>query len=172
METYYTLEEKYIQALEEMRYGETAKALRILKDLLEAEPQYARTYFQLGKIYYYEVQDYQSAGYYFKRCTELEPGFPDVYQHYLKLLVFLRMEKQAKQIVDYAVSLPGVNTAVIYHQLGLLEEILQNWELALENYYKALKSAISDEEIENLQQALKRIQLKVEAERKYRYQLA
>ena len=171
METYYTLEEKYIQAVEEMRFGETAKALKILNELLEVEPKYARTYFQLGKIYYYDIQDYQSAGYYFERCTELEPDFPEAYPHYLKLLVFLGKEKQARKVAELALLVPGISACGIYEQLGLLNEMLRSWTEALSNYSKGILYALNKEELDNLEDAVKRTRFKMEKTLKYSYQV-
>ena len=106
MDTYYTIEEKYLQAVEEVNYGESPKAFQLLKEIIDNDPLYARAHFQLGKIYYYEIRDYQTAGYHFKTCMDLEPSFPDNYFHYLSLVVFLRMEKQANHIIEKALKFP------------------------------------------------------------------
>ena len=88
MDIYLTIEEKYLQALDELWYGEPPKALQLLNEIIANDPLYARAHYQLGKIYYYEISDYLAAGYHFKTCAELEPQFPDVYFHYLRLLLF------------------------------------------------------------------------------------
>src|ERR1700748_406693 len=102
MDTYYTLEEKYLQAADELRWGETPKALHILNEIINLDPFYARAHFLLGKIQYYQMKDYQTAGYHFKTCVELEPLFPDIYFHYLQLVVFLNMEKLVYSIFNKA----------------------------------------------------------------------
>jgi tetratricopeptide (TPR) repeat protein len=91
MNTYYTIEGKYLKAVEKLDYGRNSKALQLFKEILENEPLHARTHFQLGKIYYYEMNDYQTAGFHFKTCLELEPSFPDNYFDYLHLAVFFNM---------------------------------------------------------------------------------
>lgn len=98
MDIYLTIEEKYLHAIDELSYGHRPKALQLLNEIITDDPFYARAHYQLGKLYYYEINDYQSAGYHFKTCAELEPLFPDVYYHYLSLLVFLNMEKQISLI--------------------------------------------------------------------------
>ena len=85
MNTYYTIEEKYLKAVEEVNFGSTPNGLQLLREIIENDPLYARAHYQLGKIYYYELDDYQTAGYHFKTCMELEPSFPDNYFHYLDL---------------------------------------------------------------------------------------
>jgi tetratricopeptide (TPR) repeat protein len=145
MDIYCTIEERYIQATEELSYGETAKALQLLNELLKADPSYARTYFQLGIINYYHIKDYQVAGYYFSKCIEIEPGFPDVYEDFIKLLVFLNMDKKAKLTASNALKIAGVDHRLIYQQLGLLEEKGQNWRAALDCYRKAYAYSLSKE---------------------------
>ena len=106
MDIYLTVEEKYLQAVEEISYGENPRALQLLNEIVSADPLYARAHFQMGKLYYYEIKDYQAAGYHFKTCAELEPNFPDVYEHYLHLLVFLNMERQVQMVKDKALQVP------------------------------------------------------------------
>lgn len=171
MELYYSLEEKYIQAIEEVRYGETAKAVKLLNEMLAAEPAYARTYFLLGRINYYDMNDYQAAGYFFNKCIELEPGFPDVYTHYIKLLVFLKMDKTATQIAEKALHIPGVDAGLIFEQLGLLAEKNRNWALAIHNYTEGLLSVTSKSASENMEDAIERVKLKMIKQQKYNYSI-
>ncbi|MFD0764958.1 hypothetical protein ACFQZI_08830 [Mucilaginibacter lutimaris] len=126
MDTYYTIEEKYLQAVEELSYGETPKALNLLNELINNDPLYARAHFQLGKIYYYDLKDYQTAGYHFKTCMEIDPLFCDNYFHYLSLVVFLKMDKQVKAVADKALITPGVSASSIYELLGLYAEKTKN----------------------------------------------
>ena len=109
MDTYYTIEEKYLQAVDELTYGENPKALKLLNEIISNDPLYARAHYQLGKIYYYEIKDYQAAGYHFETCVSLEPSFPDVYYPYMHLVVFLNMEKKVNDVAVKALTTPGVN---------------------------------------------------------------
>src|ERR1700761_277085 len=131
MDTYYTSDEKYLQAVDELNFGETPKALQLLNEIISNDAFYGKAHFQLGKIYYYDIKDYQTAGYHFKTCVELEPQFPDVYFHYLHLVVFLTMEKQVNKVVEKALTIPGVNVASIYELLGFFLEKNRNWVKAL-----------------------------------------
>src|ERR1041385_4693644 len=142
MDIYLTIEEKYLQALDELWYGEPPKALQLLNEIIANDPLYARAHYQLGKIYYYEISDYQAAGYHFKTCAELEPLFPDVYYHYLRLLVFLNMEKQFRLVSGKALKIAGVNCASIYNLIGLFAEKKREWADAIEAYRNALLEAI------------------------------
>ena len=169
METYYTVEEKFLQAVEEVNYGEPVKGLQLLKAIIEHDPFYARLHFQLGKIYYYQVQDYQTAGYHFKTCMELEPSFPDVYFDYLSLVVFLNMEKQVHLVAEKTLTVPGVVVADIYDQLGLFYEQNNHLSKALGSYRKAHQAVTYKDLRDEIEESLARVKEKLEGAKRYSY---
>ncbi|MDB4924521.1 hypothetical protein [Mucilaginibacter sp.] len=171
MDTYYTIEEKYLQAVDELSFGETPKGLNLLNEIISNDPLYARAHYQLGIIYYYEIKDYQTAGYHFKTCMELEPSFPDNYTHYLDLLVFLNMEKQVATISIKALNTPGADAAGIYDLLGLFYEKNKQWTKALEAYQKAFMEVTENEEKVNIEQSLKRVRSKMQQTQAYTYHI-
>jgi tetratricopeptide (TPR) repeat protein len=171
MDTYYTIEEKYLQAVDELSFGETPKGLNLLNEIISNDPLYARAHYQLGIIYYYEIKDYQTAGYHFKTCMELEPSFPDNYTHYLDLLVFLNMEKQVAVISVKALNTPGADAAGIYDLLGLFYEKNKQWVKALEAYQKAFMEVTENDEKIKIEESLKRVRSKMKQTLAYTYHI-
>lgn len=137
MDIYTTVEEKYLQAIEELHWGELPKALQYFKQVIAFDEDYARAYFQLGNIYLNHFKDYKTAGYYYKRCIELDADFPDAYEPYLEIVVTLKMHRLVKQVAERALSVPGVSETRIYESLGLYAERLQNFEEAASYFKKA-----------------------------------
>ncbi|HEY9003181.1 MAG TPA: hypothetical protein VIM89_17620 [Mucilaginibacter sp.] len=172
MDIYLTIEEKYLQALDELWYGEPSKALQLLNEIIVNDPLYARAHYQLGKLYYDKIGDYQSAGYHFKICAELEPKFPDVYYHYLRLLVFLNMEKQFKLVSEKALQIPGVNYASVYNLIGLFAEKKREWAEAIEAYRNALLETTCKDEKDDIQESIERVKEKKRQVKKYNYELS
>jgi tetratricopeptide (TPR) repeat protein len=171
MDTYYTIEEKYLQAVDELTFGETPKALNLLNELIANDPLYARAHFQLGKIYYYDFKDYQTAGYHFKTCMEIDPLFCDNYFHYLSLVVFLKMDKQVKAVAAAALNIPGVNAASVYELLGLYAEKNKEWNKAMNAYRNAFMEATTKEQLESTEESIDRIKLKMRQGIVYQYTL-
>ncbi len=171
MDTYFTIEEKYLQAVDEVTYGELPKALQLLKEIIENDPFYARAHFQLGKIYYYKIGDYQNAGYHFKTCMEIEPSFPDVYFDYMALVVFLNMEKQVYLVAVKALTIPGVVVADIYDYLGLFYEQNKNWNLALAEYRKAHAEVTYKRLKDEIEESISRVKEKLQLAKAYQYHL-
>ena len=172
MDTFYTIEEKYLQAVDEMTYGETPKALQLLNEIITNDPMYARAHFQLGKLYYYNIKDYNAAGYHFKTCTELEPLFPDVYVHYLNLIVFLNKANAMPHIVAKALTIPGVNAAAVYNLLGLFAEKNKNWAEALKAYRDAFIEVTCHKQQAEINESIARIKLKTQQGLSYQYHMA
>ncbi len=171
MDTYYTIEEKYLQAVNEAVYGETPKGLQLFKEIINNDPLYARAHYQLGKIYFYEIQDYQSAGYHFKTCVELEPSFPDVYNHYLSLVVFLNMDNKVDDIAAKALITPGVDAADIYQILGLFAEKNKNWADALNAYRTAFMEVIGKKQKSDVEASIDRVKSKIQQGQSFQYYL-
>ncbi len=172
MDTYYTVEEKYLKALEKVNYGKSPKALKLLRDIVSNDPLYARAHYQLGKLYYYDINDYQTAGYHFKTCAELEPAFPDVYFDYLRLVVFLNMEKQVHVIAAKALTVPGVDTAEIHDLLGLFYEKKKDWKNSLAAYHTAFLEVTDKNDKKNIEESLARVNAKIKLGTAYQYHLA
>lgn len=171
MNTYYTIEEKYLQAIDKISYGKTPKALKLLNEIISNDPLYARAHHQLGMIHYYEIKDYQTAGYHFKTCMDLEPAFPDNYIHYLDLLVFLNMEKLVSAISTKALNTQGIDTAGIYDLLGLFYEKNKQWTKALEAYQKAFMEVTDNKEKSDIELSLQRVRSKMKQTLAYTYQI-
>jgi tetratricopeptide (TPR) repeat protein len=172
MDTYFTIEEKYLQAVDEMRYGETPMSLKLLNQILAEDPSFVRAHFQIGILYYYDLHDYQSAGYHFKVCTELEPSFPDVYFHYLKLLVFLNMERQVNLVAAKALTVAGVPASAIYNFMGLCAESNQKLDVALALYHKGLMLVANKNDKDDIEENIGRVKFKVTKSKAYTYHIA
>lgn len=172
MKTFYTIEEKYLHALDELNYGERSKALKLLNEIIANDPDYARAHYQLGLMYYYAIEDYQAAGYHLKLCAELEPDFPEVYEHYLRLVVLLGMDKMVDNVAKKALNVKGVNIAAINASLGLFAEKKKDWDSAIAYYRLALLESTRKKEQDSLEEDIKRVKDKKRLEVKYNYLVA
>ncbi|MEJ2880673.1 hypothetical protein [Pedobacter sp. GR22-6] len=172
MDILYSVDEKYLQAMEELRYGELPKALHFFNTIIELDPDYARAYYQLGSCYYYQFRNYQTAGYYYKKCIDLEPLFPDVYVHYLKLLITLKMHKAIDATVQKALAVPGISETEVYELLGNYAEQQLDFDAAKAHYQKASLASSDQDEHASFQGHVKRIAQKEHSRKKmvYAYQ--
>jgi predicted Zn-dependent protease len=172
MDIFYTVDEKYLQAVEEYRYGESPKCLQLLNEIMAAEPGYARAWYLAGQIYHQYLNDYQQAGYCFKTCNELDPLFPDVYGPYIKLLAFLDMDKHLNTVKQCALQTPGVDHATIWNMLGQYAERHLNLTEARNCYEKAYARATITKQMEEIESSLERIAVKQARKAAYQYSLS
>ncbi|GAA4333640.1 hypothetical protein GCM10023149_40530 [Mucilaginibacter gynuensis] len=171
MDTFYSVDEKYLQAVDELAYGERPMGLRLLTEIINNDPTYAKAHYQLGKIYYYEVHDYQTAGYHFKTCIDLEPTFPNAYYHYMRLLVFLNMKTQVIKVKEKALTVPGVSAASIYKVSGLFQEKNKNWAAALADYRTAFMEVTDKQQKIDIEEAIERVKSKIQQKQAYTYEV-
>ncbi|MBB6498852.1 tetratricopeptide repeat protein [Pedobacter cryoconitis] len=169
MEILYNVDEKYLQAIEELSYGELPKALHLFNEIIDTDPNYARAHYQLGYCYFYEFKNYQTAGYHFKKCIELDPAFPDSYIDYLKLLVTLKMHKAISVTAEKAFLIPGVNLVELYELMGNHAEQQQDFIAAKEQYEKATLITTDQTAYGNFQEHIKRITAKQKSKEKVMY---
>jgi tetratricopeptide (TPR) repeat protein len=172
MDIYHTIEEQYLQTIDELSFGETTKALQILNDIIGREPGYARAHYQLGMIFYYEIKDYQTAGYHFRLCTQFEPAFPNVYYHFMHLLVFLNRTAQIGLLKEKALETPGVEFSAIYYLMGLHAEKNKNWIESQNFYHKGLMVCTSKSEKDDIMEGIERVGYKQQQSQKYHYQIS
>jgi tetratricopeptide (TPR) repeat protein len=172
MDILYNVDERYLQAVEELMYGDLPKALHYFSAIIDTDPDHARAHYHVGCCYYYHFKDYQTAGYYFKKCIELEPGFPDVYSVYLKLLITLKIHKAIYPTADKALLIPGVNEAEIFETLGNYAEKNQDLVKAKEHYQKAAAATTDQNHHRGIKDHIIRVADKQNAKRKvvYAYQ--
>lgn len=169
MEILYTVDEKYLQAIEELSVGELPKALHLFNEIIDTDPNYARAHYQLGYCYFYEFKNYQTAGYHFKKCIDLDPAFPDNYIDYLKLLVILKMHKTISLTAEKAFLIPGVPVIELYELLGNYAEQQQDFTAAKGQYEKAMLVTTSQAEYESFEGHIKRVSAKQKSKEKVTY---
>lgn len=157
MDILYTTEEKYLEALDELEHGEPQKALHLMNEIIQIDPEYARAYYHLGNIYQDRFKNFQTAGFYYKKCIGLEPEFPDAYLPYLRLLTTLEMPNLAEQIFHKALLVKGVCKCCIYEQMGNYAEQDKRWEEANEFYKQALLNSTGIEDKSALHDNLQRL---------------
>lgn len=172
MDIYFTIEEKYLQAVEEYNYGTLPKTLQLLNEIVATASTFARAHYLLGKMHYNDMNDYQSAGYHYQTCVELEPSFPDAYVPYLRLLLFLNKSTLAQTVSTKALQVPGVDHSHVHEIMGQIAEKNSQWTKAAELFRKALLAADDKSQVDDVQEHIKRIELKLQSTRVYVYNLS
>lgn len=170
MTMYYTIDERYLNALDAYLGGEYAKSKVLLEQLLDEEPGYAKAHFVLGVIYHDELRDLKKAESSYQFCIKFDPHFPDVYLPYMLLLRGLGKQDELEQLAKQALNVGMVCKSCIHQQLAQSYERNQQFSLALDAYHQAYLLDTSEcvtDFVETKNRILKKMMLTQE----YRYQL-
>lgn len=160
--TDYNLVEEYFMQVDklfaEQEYG---KGKKLLEEILEIEPAYGRAHNHLGWLYYAKLDDYGKAEYHYKLAKKFAPDYPHGYINLSYILVETRRFDEAKENAGEALKVAAVNRAVIYNELGRVEELSGNYKEALKHYKEAVKSSLNKNELEVYNGNIERVKNKV-----------
>ncbi|WP_129716077.1 hypothetical protein [Pedobacter sp. SYP-B3415] len=171
MDTLLSVEEKYLQVLEEIWYGEVPKAFRLLNEILAAEPDYARAHFQMGVLQHEHFRDLRTAGYHYQQCVALDPQFPDVYLPYLKLSTEMDMPKLAQSLGEQALKVPGTNRFMICRHMARTAEQKRQYGDAKQLMKEALRYAQEPDQEKEVLDQLKALNTKMKGSAPFIYRL-
>jgi tetratricopeptide (TPR) repeat protein len=168
---YYTIDEKYLKAVQKMDFGNNSKAKLLLEEILEDEPAYGKAHYRLACIYYFELQEYDRAIYHFDLTMRFTPSFPLLYVHYLQLLNFLDRHEQLKSLAVKALQVEGVCKSCVMSELGLSYEKQQSFKKAGKYFREAWLHAASGCDKEDIESHIERVNKKMRHLQPYRYEV-
>jgi tetratricopeptide (TPR) repeat protein len=168
-ELFYTIDEKYLCAADEICCTNFAKAKIMLEQILDEEPAYAKAHYQLGRIYYYELGEYTKAQAHFEMAIGFSPDLSWTYQTYLELLVHLGKKEQALLLAERALKVNGTCSACISNCTGMLHEKSADLKEAIQYYKKALYHATSSCCENDFTSNLQRAERKLKSQKNYLY---
>lgn len=160
MNMYYTIDEKYLEALEKLDYGNIPEAKILLEGILESEPGYGKAHFHLACIYYEYLAEYPLAIRHMELALTFAPDFPDVYHRYTWILYELGCQAKLWEVSQKALKVKGICVACVYLTLANSYEKSGNWAKALQYYKEAYLSALEDRDLQRAKGGLRRVEEK------------
>ncbi|WP_025740563.1 tetratricopeptide repeat protein [Aquimarina pacifica] len=91
----------------------------------------------MGQIYAENLKDYATAKQYYQEALSENLYALDVYPKYINVLLWNEDDKDAEKLIDFALTIKGIDKALIYLKKGILFEQRKEYKKAL----KALKLA-------------------------------
>ena len=128
------LEEMLDQANLEIKNGKYEVASNILEKIIDLDPNFGKAYNHLGYLYEVKFKEYEKGETLYKLCLEKSPMYPAVYYNYAVLLSTLRKYDQLKELLDTAVTIPGITMATMYNEYAIMYEQQSNLDLAIDYY--------------------------------------
>jgi len=157
-----TTDERYFKALSLIEEGgkEVVQAKELLEGILDEDPTYGKAHYSLAKLYEGPYKEPKKARDNYKLALEASPTYPDTYCDYAAFLAQDSEYAEAQSLLDKALDIQGTNKSRIYRQYGILHELQQQYDLALEHFQKAVQFAMTDAEVQLANDGLKRCEKK------------
>lgn len=139
-----TLHNKYyFQALDSYPYN-LEDTLEALNYALSYDGEDSRSLCLMARVYSEVLQDYETAKHYFQEALQADMQNLAVYPYFADCLIAKEEYMEAKKLIKYSLSLPGINPCEMGQKKAWLYEKTQHWKKALTALDKAMAHACSD----------------------------
>lgn len=154
-----------IKALEAYPY-EIEEAVEALNYALSYDAKNPVALSLMGRIYADHFQDYERAKTYFEQALSENIHAVGVYEHYLKVLIWNEDFEEAKNLVEFALTVKGSDKGMLYLKQAIVHECEQNYEAALASLKIAKIHAYNHGFITDINEAKSRIKSKLPKKKK------
>jgi len=96
----------------------------------------------------------------YKLCLEKSPMYPAVYYNYSVLLSTLGKFSELKELLDTAITIPGITKATIYNEYAIMYEQEGNLDVAIEHYKKCGMKTLNKDVLERAKTSIERCKSK------------
>lgn len=148
------------EADELIRNNKIADAVNLLEGIISDAPDYGKAYNHLGWIYETKLKDINSAETMYKQCLAYNPEYPPVYLNLSIALSTLGKYDEVEALLKKAFEVPGVEKSVIYNEYGILFELRQDYNAAIEKYKDAIRFSLSDVNVDTYAKSMNRCRTK------------
>ncbi|KRD10174.1 hypothetical protein ASE21_10655 [Flavobacterium sp. Root901] len=115
-----------------------------------------------GRIQAEQLLNYESAKTYFQEALAINIYAFEVYPYYLQTLILNEDYQEAEKLIDFALTIKGINKSDIYTKRAILLEAQQEFKKALKEIKKAKLHSLQFAFDYNITDVEKRIQDKID----------
>jgi tetratricopeptide (TPR) repeat protein len=148
------------EADELIRSNKIADAVNLLEGIIAEVPDYGKAYNHLGWIYETKLKDINAAESMYKQCLAYHPEYPPVYLNLSIVLSSLGKYDEVETLLNKALNVAGVEKSAIYNEFGILNELRQDYNAAIEKYKEAIRFSLSDVNVDTYSKSINRCRTK------------
>jgi tetratricopeptide (TPR) repeat protein len=115
-----------------------------------------------GRIQAEQLMDYEEAKNYFQQALAINLHAFEVYRHYLQVLILNEDYEEAQKLIDFALTIKGINKSEIFVKKAILLEAQQQFKLALKEIKNAKLTTLQFAFDSDITEVEKRIQGKID----------
>ncbi len=154
----------FFDADQKIKDGKTTEALNMLIGLIEKFPEYGRAYNHIGFIYETKYREAKKAEEFYQKALKYSPEYPATYLNYALVLSTMEKFDALEVLLNQGLTIQGVNKDRLYNEFGIMRELQQRYEEAIDFFKKAIKSSLSENDIELYRKNIQRCRVKEELE--------
>lgn len=121
------------------------EAIESLDYALSGDNNNAATLCLYGRVYAEQLQDYATAKMYFQDALVADIGAVFVYPYFIQLLIDFDEDVEAEKLIDFALTIKGIDKALIFSKLIILKEKLCQYK-EVKRVITKLKSIVLNED--------------------------
>ncbi len=156
------LEELLNQANLDIKDGYFDEATNKLERIIDMDPNFGKAYNHLGYLYEVKFKEYEKGETLYKLCLEKSPLYPAVYYNYSILLSTLGKYDELKQLLDKAITIPGITKSTIYNEYAIMYEQQGDFDKAIEYFKKCALNTLDKNVLTRAKDSIERCKLKKE----------
>ena len=156
------LEEMLDQANLDIENGQYEAASNKLEKIIDIDPDFGKAYNHLGYLYEVKFKDYDKGETLYKLALEKSPLYPSVYYNYAVCLSTLGKFDELKELLDTALTIPGITKATIYNEYGIMYEQQGEITKAIDHYKMAAQLTLSNDVLNRTKNSIERCKMKLD----------
>jgi len=143
-----------------IRDNKISDAVALLENIISRAPDFGKAYNHLGYIYETKLKELEKAEKMYRQCLAYTPEYPAVYFNLSIVLSSLGKFDEQQILLEKALAIPGVDKATIYNEIGIMHELKQDFNKAIEHYKKAINSTLLDNNLDIYKKSIERCRTK------------
>jgi len=108
-----------------------------------------------------QLGDYNMAKYYYAEALASKMDFQKVYPRYIQVLLDNEDFTEAKKLIDFALTVKGVDRGLVWCKQGLLFEIKQQYKKAIQAFKTAKRFGVNNDFISHVDSKISRNKSKI-----------
>jgi len=156
-----TIDKYLFQALDNYPYS-LEETIESLDYAFSYDAKNTMVFCLYGRIQAEQLLNYEEAKHYFQEALAINIHALEVYPHYLQTLILNEDYEEAQKLIDFALTIKGINKSDIYVKKAILCEAQQQFKQALAAIKKAKLSTLQFAFESDIVEVEKRIQGKID----------
>ncbi|MEX1189277.1 MAG: tetratricopeptide repeat protein [Bacteroidia bacterium] len=159
---YLEYEDMLFEADELIRNNKIADAVNLLEGIIAQVPDFGKAYNHLGWVYETKLKDLKKAESMYLQCVAYNPDYPPVYLNLSIVLSSLGKYDKLEELLSKALEINGVDKSSIHNEFGIMFELKQDYNKAIEHFKQAIRFSLSDVNVETYAKSIDRCRRKRE----------